>query len=75
MRDLGVLTVYIDNNDTVNGSGEISVSSCPDTIQVTPMSQGIKIPSNSSHPFYFGLYNSDINPVASLGECKIFLKN
>ena len=32
MRDLGMLTVYIDNQDSISGSGDITVSNCPDTV-------------------------------------------
>jgi hypothetical protein len=31
-RDLGILTVYIDNYDTISGTGDISVVECPETV-------------------------------------------
>lgn len=74
-RDLGILTVFVDNHDSLSGSGEISVKGCPDTVQVTPMSQPLTISSNSSVPFLFDFYNSDLDPTPSVANCTIYLRN
>jgi hypothetical protein len=34
--DLGLGTVFIINNDTIAGSGDVIITSCPDTVYASP---------------------------------------
>jgi len=38
LRDIGMVSVTIRNADEVDGTGEVTIDGCPDTIAITPPS-------------------------------------